>query len=109
MLRQFFWSPMLLDGVRDQAVAEKLLDMTVFIGLPVTESLLRLALNALGQAVSLIADKMNPWVLTAVNAVDAAMLLIELKAHLLGFLVRQIQIYPERAKNWERWKARAEA
>lgn len=74
--RQDYWR---YDGIQSQDVATKVFDMAVNFGPPTAHRLLQLALQGLGQAVT-VDGILGPQTLSATNAVDPARLLQELRA-----------------------------
>lgn len=100
-----FWS---YTGVENQAVANKLLDMAVNLGIQTAHILLQNALNRLGKG--LIVDGiLGPKTLKAVNSVAAADLLRELRAEQALRYVRIVLANPTQAKFINGWIRRAVA
>ena len=105
--RAHWWLPMHLYGLGDQAVATKLLDMGVNMGIPQAIKLLQEALNTLHLTVT-VDGRMGPNTLVALVNADAPMLLIELRANATAFYHSLVNENPEKyAKYWDTWKARA--
>lgn len=103
-----FWAPAKLSSIREQAVANKLLDMVVNMGPGQAVKLLQRALNALGATLS--PDGLLGYqTLAAANAADGYQLLTELRATALQFYRNLVDQHPDLyANDWEGWKARAE-
>ena len=74
--RRDYWR---YDGIANQDVATKVFDMAVNMGPPAAHRLLQMALNALGQGVT-VDGVFGPQTLAATNRADPARLLQELRA-----------------------------
>ena len=98
----------LLDGVRNQAVATKILDMIVNMGAPEAVVLAQRACNALGATIS-TDGHLGYATLTAINMRDAAELALELCAECVTFYTALVAKDPAKYSGfWNEWKARGE-
>lgn len=104
-----FWTPLLMEAVRDQAVANKIFDMAVNEGHEQATVLAQRALNGLGA--TLTPDgRMGPFTLAAINRADPHQLLLELRAECCAFYDRLIRQHSEKyAKYRDNWRKRAES
>jgi len=103
-----FWSPLLLSGLKDQAVAAKVFDMAQTLSVKPAVTLLQGAVNELGGRLS-VNGKMDSFTFAAINAIaEPWQLVLELKAGMLSFFAWAMDRKPELASNWATLKARAE-
>lgn len=103
-----FWSPLLLSGLKDQAVAAKVFDMAQTLGVKSAVTLLQRAVNELGGRLS-VSGKMDSFTFAAINAIaEPWQLVLELKAGMLSYFAGMVDRDPALASSWETLKKRAE-
>lgn len=104
--RKHFWVPHRYDRINNQAVATKIFDMTVNMGARRSHILTQTALNTFG--LNLATDGvLGPRTISAINGIDSAAFLAELRRQCAGFYRRLIEQRPS-LKVFERgWMARA--
>jgi lysozyme family protein len=83
LYREYFWNPLSLDSIADQALANKVFDIAVNQGLGTSARLLQEAVNdlQLGGAILQIDGKIGPKTIDAANALPASNLLTTFRSH----------------------------
>ena len=106
--RSNYWQPIHGDEIDDQAVAKKILDMAVNMGVRQTIVLCQRALNAMG---SQLRDDgvCGARTLAAINAANAALLSAYLREACEGFYQHVVSVRPEAQQYLRGWLIRARA
>jgi lysozyme family protein len=106
--RRDYWQPIRGDEICDEAVAGKLLDMAVNLGLRQAVTLCQRALNAMIDFSIAEDGKMGPRTLMAINACDGPVLLPHLCEGCAGFYRHLAAGRPEMQPYLAGWLARAQ-
>jgi lysozyme family protein len=101
--RGAFWNKYLIGAIQNQAVAAKVLDLTINMG-PATA--FRLLQGCVHVAVDGVLGQIT---LQAVNTADPEVLLADLRARAAGYYTELAEHRPELAHNLSGWLARLEA
>ena len=107
---QKFWKPLGLDRVDSQAVATRVFDMAVNMGVVRAVKIAQCAYNALvhGEDDRLLEDgKLGPKTRRALNSVDPVKMMGSLRQHHEKFYVQLVKSHPDLEVFLEGWRNRA--